>query len=134
MDPRGGVGGRTVPSMGGAYMIPMATFPRATSTISLVVMVNSLISRVRSIWSRRRVVKRKLPLVIRVMHTARVAKNTDSSGTPTIDYGRFECARVSTRAARLEILSGPLAGVYDPRGMGKTFFALLDGTPNSNAR
>jgi DNA invertase Pin-like site-specific DNA recombinase len=30
-------------------------------------------------------------------------------------------------AAKLEILSGPLAGVYDPRGMGKIFFALLAG-------
>jgi DNA invertase Pin-like site-specific DNA recombinase len=29
--------------------------------------------------------------------------------------------------ARLEILSGPLTGVYDPRGMGKMFFALLAG-------
>ena len=29
--------------------------------------------------------------------------------------------------ARLEILSGPLAGVYDPRGMGKIFFAMLAG-------
>src|SRR5271157_513493 len=29
--------------------------------------------------------------------------------------------------AKLEILSGPLAGVYDPRGMGKIFFAMLAG-------
>jgi DNA invertase Pin-like site-specific DNA recombinase len=29
--------------------------------------------------------------------------------------------------AKLEILSGPLTGVYDPRGMGKMFFALLAG-------
>lgn len=29
--------------------------------------------------------------------------------------------------ATLEILSGPLAGVYDPRGMGKIFFAMLAG-------
>ena len=29
--------------------------------------------------------------------------------------------------AKLEILSGPLAGVYDPRGMGKIFFATLAG-------
>jgi hypothetical protein len=29
--------------------------------------------------------------------------------------------------AKLEILSGPLAGAYDPRGMGKMFFALLAG-------
>jgi DNA invertase Pin-like site-specific DNA recombinase len=27
--------------------------------------------------------------------------------------------------AKLEILSGSLAGVYDPRGMGKIFFAML---------
>ena len=29
--------------------------------------------------------------------------------------------------AKLEILSGSLAGVYDPRGMGKIFFAMLAG-------
>jgi len=29
--------------------------------------------------------------------------------------------------AKLEILSGPLAGIYDPRGMGKIFFAMLAG-------
>jgi DNA invertase Pin-like site-specific DNA recombinase len=29
--------------------------------------------------------------------------------------------------AKLEILSGPLAGVYGPRGMGKIFFAMLAG-------
>ena len=29
--------------------------------------------------------------------------------------------------AKLEILSGPLAGVYDPKGMGKIFFAMLAG-------
>ncbi|WP_194894410.1 recombinase family protein [Catenulispora pinisilvae] len=29
--------------------------------------------------------------------------------------------------AKLEILSGPLAGIYDPRGMGKIFFATLAG-------
>jgi len=29
--------------------------------------------------------------------------------------------------AKLEILSGPLAGVYDHRGMGKIFFAMLAG-------
>jgi len=29
--------------------------------------------------------------------------------------------------AKLEILSGPLAGAYDPRGMGKIFFAMLAG-------
>jgi DNA invertase Pin-like site-specific DNA recombinase len=29
--------------------------------------------------------------------------------------------------AKLEILSGPLAGVYDPGGMGKIFFAMLAG-------
>ena len=29
--------------------------------------------------------------------------------------------------AKLEILSGRLAGVYDPRGMGKIFFAMLAG-------
>jgi DNA invertase Pin-like site-specific DNA recombinase len=29
--------------------------------------------------------------------------------------------------AKLEILSGPLVGAYDPRGMGKMFFALLAG-------
>ena len=29
--------------------------------------------------------------------------------------------------AKLDILSGPLAGVYDPRGMGKIFFAMLAG-------
>ena len=29
--------------------------------------------------------------------------------------------------AKLKILSGPLAGVYDPRGMGKIFFAMLAG-------
>jgi hypothetical protein len=29
--------------------------------------------------------------------------------------------------AKLEILSGPLAGVYDPRGISKMFFALLAG-------
>jgi DNA invertase Pin-like site-specific DNA recombinase len=29
--------------------------------------------------------------------------------------------------AKLEILTGPLAGVYDPRGMGKVFFAMLAG-------
>jgi DNA invertase Pin-like site-specific DNA recombinase len=28
---------------------------------------------------------------------------------------------------KLEILSGPLAGVYDPRGMGQIFFAVLAG-------
>jgi len=32
--------------------------------------------------------------------------------------------------AKLEILSGPLAGVYDPRGMGKIFFAMLAGSPS----
>ncbi len=31
------------------------------------------------------------------------------------------------RGAKLEILSGPLAGVYDPTGMGKIFFAMLAG-------
>jgi DNA invertase Pin-like site-specific DNA recombinase len=30
-------------------------------------------------------------------------------------------------AVKLEILTGPLAGIYDPRGMGKIFFALLAG-------
>jgi DNA invertase Pin-like site-specific DNA recombinase len=29
--------------------------------------------------------------------------------------------------AKLKILSGPLAGIYDPRGMGKIFFATLAG-------
>lgn len=29
--------------------------------------------------------------------------------------------------AKLEILSGPLAGFYDPKGMGKIFFATLAG-------
>lgn len=29
--------------------------------------------------------------------------------------------------ATLEILTGPLAGAYDPRGMGKIFFAMLAG-------
>jgi DNA invertase Pin-like site-specific DNA recombinase len=29
--------------------------------------------------------------------------------------------------AKLEILSGPLAGIYDPRGMGQIFFAVLAG-------
>ena len=29
--------------------------------------------------------------------------------------------------AKLEILSGPLAGIYDSRGMGKIFFAMLAG-------
>jgi len=29
--------------------------------------------------------------------------------------------------AKQEILSGPLAGIYDPRGVGKIFFAMLAG-------
>jgi len=29
--------------------------------------------------------------------------------------------------AKLEILSGPLAGIYDSRGMGQIFFAVLAG-------
>jgi len=48
-------------------MIPMTRDSRAAWTTSLVMMVSWLISGMRWIWATRRQVRRKFPLVIRVI-------------------------------------------------------------------
>ncbi len=90
----------------------MTRFWRAVSTTSMVIVVRSLMSRMRVIWAKSRCTRRKLPLVMRA--TAVMASlSVKSSAVQT-----HVAAGFGRRRARLSIRTTKIGSIQrEPRSL-----------------